>query len=273
MSTQTIYMEGFKAQNLDKDTERQLFNENNVSALINPYVKLVWSIAKKYFTYVNIEERDDLFQVGMIAVLHGIKNFDPSRDVRFASFVRYWINIFLKVYLKQNTFLKGGELVIFKKFKPHKQRIMAIYEQHDEDAKEALLEKLKAKEQDLDAYYLWLTKKVITTFIDENGEQCDVLNTIPDDFDCEADYYEKEKQVLYKNILAEAIRTLKPKERDIFQRIHLNIPAETMQTIGQSYGISRQQVEQIEKKALRQIDYYITKNYSWNKELDEIESY
>jgi RNA polymerase sigma-32 factor len=270
---QTIYSEGFKSSTLDKETEKILFQQNNVSALINPYVKLVWSIAKKYFIYVKEDERDDLFQVGMLAILHGIKNFDPSRDIRFASFVRYWINIYLKVYLKQNSFLKGGELAVFSKLKPFKKQIIEIFEQHNETLREELLGRLDVSESDLEAYYLWLTKKVITSFYDQDGNLCDALENIPDNYNGEQEFYETEKQILYQNIIAEAIRTLKPKERDIFQRIHLSNTPETMQEIGKTYGISRQQVEQLEKKALRQVYYYIMKNYFWNKNIDEIESF
>lgn len=60
--------------------------------LVARHLGLVHSVARKHHGLVaSRHEYDDVFQLGLEGLLHGVAHFDLSRDVSFATYVSFWI--------------------------------------------------------------------------------------------------------------------------------------------------------------------------------------
>lgn len=65
--------------------------------------KLVYSIINEYS---NKETIDDLYQVGMMAVMKAAKNFDESKGVKFSSYAYYYIKGEVLKYIRENRCMR-----------------------------------------------------------------------------------------------------------------------------------------------------------------------
>ena len=50
--------------------------------------RLVYSIINKFGSY---QDKDDLYQVGMIGLINAYKNFDSSKNTKFSSYAYFYI--------------------------------------------------------------------------------------------------------------------------------------------------------------------------------------
>ena len=72
-----------------------LKNDNNLredvqTIMIKANIKLVYSIAKKYYP-VSTLSNDDIIQLGMIGLSKAVDHFDYQKGIKFASYASYWI--------------------------------------------------------------------------------------------------------------------------------------------------------------------------------------
>ncbi len=74
------------------------------------YEKLVYSIIHRY---TKSFDKDDLYQVGMLGLLHASKNFDPTREnIKFSTYAYYYILGEVKKYIRENRSIKVSKEII-----------------------------------------------------------------------------------------------------------------------------------------------------------------
>ncbi len=64
---------------------------------------LVYSIINK-FDYLN--DRDDLYQVGMMGLINAFKNYDKSKNTKFSSYAYFYILGEVKKYIREKSGIK-----------------------------------------------------------------------------------------------------------------------------------------------------------------------
>lgn len=106
---QQITNQVFNIPNLAEEEEIQLFKSARVGDLaaknkiIEAYMKLVLMIVGKYYSG---GEKDDLIQVGNLALIDAVDKFDCNNGAKFSGFVSSYIHGRIKRYLGEDTTVK-----------------------------------------------------------------------------------------------------------------------------------------------------------------------
>jgi RNA polymerase primary sigma factor len=106
---QQVTNQVFNIPNLTEEEEIQLFKSvkaGGVAArhkIIEAYMKLVLMIVGKYYLG---GEKDDLMQVGNLALIDAVDRFDYNNGAKFSGFVSPYIHGRIKRYLEEDTTVK-----------------------------------------------------------------------------------------------------------------------------------------------------------------------
>ncbi len=83
-------------------------NAKALNTLARANLPFVVSVARKFTSRGT--RLDDLVQEGNIGLMKAIEHFDPSKNVRFATYAVWWIRAYITRYLKDNrSQVRGGE--------------------------------------------------------------------------------------------------------------------------------------------------------------------
>ncbi len=96
-----------KATILEKDQEFYLINDwrdnrnpKSLQQILNSYLRLAISYARKYSSYgLPI---DDLIHEGVLGIMHALDKFDTSKDFRLSTYASWWIRASIQDYILKN---------------------------------------------------------------------------------------------------------------------------------------------------------------------------
>lgn len=221
---------------------------------------LVISRARKYHSIANpIWEINDLIQEGYLGLDRALELYDPNKDDKssFTTYALYWIDNKITRFIQANN---GPVRIPIHAMVKYSQTNRLVAKGR------SLKEALEIAEISEESYYTIkniLTAISLNKIIVKDGDESDEIgsfvkdNSIPIDFGCvDADTME-EVVKLFKN-------RLKPKEFDVIvRRIGINgVPAETLESIASSLGVTRERIRQIQKKAIEKTKRGIEKIYA-----------
>lgn len=227
-------------------------SESARKELIEHNLRLVVSIARKYCGCgLSLL---DLIQEGNIGLTKAADKFDLSKNCRFTTFATWWVRQSISRALsEQNGVIRVpghvSELLskIRKASGPLAQKLDRM------PTEEELAEALKI---DVEKIHLALESTSnptsLDTPIDDSGETC-VADLVVDSGAENA--LENLIEEANKEIIDEVFKTLSDKEANILKMrfgIDRDEP-QTLEEIGQHYGVSRERIRQIETKALRKM--------------------
>ena len=69
---------------------------NNLEDIVVENSRLIYSLVKKYG---NSNNREDLYQVGMIGLINAYKNFDSNYNTKFSTYAYMYIEGEIKKYI------------------------------------------------------------------------------------------------------------------------------------------------------------------------------
>lgn len=252
---------------LSREEERQLahelFHEHNIEAartLVMHHLRFVVYIAKNYRGYGL--PLSDLIQEGNIGLMKAVKNFDPGKNVRLASFAVHWIKSEINEFV-----IKNWKMV----------KIATTKEQRK------LFFNLRSKKKDFN----WLTQaeaKKIAADLNVSTKQVfemesrlagqDIAFDGPDSTDDESSApqspsqwltYEEstdpavlaeqeENTINTRNAIHTALASLDERSREIVKRRWLNEDNKaTLHELADEYGVSAERIRQIENQAMKKI--------------------
>ncbi|MGH7216173.1 MAG: sigma-70 family RNA polymerase sigma factor [Nitrospiraceae bacterium] len=254
---------------LSKEEELRLFHEYRINGDRDAAVKLIManlrvsiSIAAEYLH--TGADHMDLIQEGNVGLMHAIKKFDPSKNVRFYAYAAWWSRAYILRYLLNNyRLVKIGTTQDQRKLFYNLKREKAKLEREGfaPDTK-LLADRLNVRERDviemgqrLGSWELSLDQPIGE---DQEGSLLDVLPSqqVPAD----EQLAQTQLQTLFRAKLAEFVKTLDERDEDILRNRILSERPLTLDDLGAKYSITKERTRQLEARIIKRLRDYIKKD-------------
>ncbi len=222
--------------------------------LIEKNITLVQKIAAKSITSSSLSV-SDLVQEGIFGLVVAIEKFNPSLGFKFSTYATWWIKQAMFKAISEQSYAVNIPVYIqetLSRYKKTKQNMEQIVQK--EVSKKDVAEKLNLTEEKIDTFLNVYTKALSI----ESG----VAMTDNKELTL-AEIIEDEKQNVEKDVvnlelkkdIKRALDNLKEKEKTVIVlRFGLeNQTKKTLEEIGKSYGVTKECIRQIEKRALNKI--------------------
>jgi len=222
--------------------------------LIERNLPLIKKIASKTIQNANISN-SDLIQEGIFGLITAIEKYNFEIGAKFATYASWWIKQAMFKAISEQSYAYNIPVYIqetLSRYKKTKQQMEQI--EQKEVSKKDVAQKLNMTEEKIDTFLNAFTK----TLSIESG-----LNITENKELTLAEIIEDEKQNVersvinneLKNDIKKALDILKEKEKNvIILRFGLeDKQKQTLEEIGNSYGVTKECIRQIEKKALNKI--------------------
>ena len=219
--------------------------------MVTANLRFVVKIAFEYRTYGM--RLLDLIQEGNLGLMVAVDRFDPNRGVRMTTYAVWWIRAYIQEHIRRQWSLvrfgtTRAEQRCFYRLRRERQRL----ERGDGTADPArLAQALGVRPADLANIESRITRRDLSlddpAYVDTDETRGDRL---PDDHPSpEATVADAELETRERDQIREALTELDPRERHIIQKRYLNRRPATLKELGESFGISRERVRQLEARA------------------------
>ena len=222
--------------------------------LIENNIPLIQKIAAKSITSTSLSN-SDLVQEGIFGLVVAIEKFNPSLGFKFATYATWWIKQAMFKAISEQSYAVNIPVYIqetLSRYKKTKQEMEQAAQK--EVSKKDVASKLKMTEEKIDTFLNVYTRAISIesgVSMTDNKELtlCEII---------EDEKQNVEKDVInleLKNDIKKALDILKDKEKNVIVlRFGLNNqPKKTLEEIGKSYGVTKECIRQIEKRALNKI--------------------
>ena len=258
---------------LDADTEQalalQFRDHGDVDAahqLVTSYLRLVCKIAMGYRGYGLPVA--DLISEGNIGLMKAVKKFDPDRGFRLSTYAMWWIKAAITEYvLKSWSLVKLGTVASQKKLFFRLRNLKArlgITDNGDLSPSEVALlsDATDARPEDV----IQINRRInsrdlsLNTPVSDTEDSLDYQDTLVDGGPSpETALANIENRQLQRELFQNAMKGLNERERHIFSERKLSAEPATLEELGQSYGLSRERIRQIEAKAMDHVEAFVRK--------------
>ncbi len=219
--------------------------------LVTANLRFVVKIAFEYRTYgVRLL---DLIQEGNLGLMVAVDRFDPRRRVRLTTYAVWWIRAYIQEHIRRSWSLvrfgtTRAEQRCFYRLRRERQRLERGGTSADPVR---LAAALGVRREELESIESRITRRDVSlddpAFTDTEETRADRI--ADDRAGPEATVAERELSAEASRRVRDALAYLDPRERAIIQRRFLNRRAATLKEIGESFGISRERVRQLEARA------------------------
>ncbi len=222
--------------------------------VIKNNIPLIKKIAKKSITSTTLTD-SDLVQEGIFGLVTAIEKFNPSLGYKFATYASWWI--------KQAMFKAVSEQSYALNIPVYIQETLSRYKKTKQEMEQKAQKEVSKKDV---AQKLKLTEDKIDTFLNVYNKALSIESGVNITNNKElslAEIIEDEKQNVEKEVLnndlkkdiKKALEVLKEKEKNVIVlRFGLEDKEKmTLEEIGNSYGVTKECIRQIEKRALNKM--------------------
>lgn len=252
-------------KNLSSALLCKLYREGNsvaLDALILKNRRYVCKVAMSSLSkYPGVTlELEDVVQEGTLGVIEAAKRFDLEQDNAFLTYADAWIRQRIARAIINTGYTIRLPVHVFEKI----IRITRLRRTYPLLAKAELIEKLKCEKlfnvdlsiSDFNRYFnyseLYLDTTSLNMLVGEDGDS-ELIDFIPDE-NADEPYQFAEKANLSKE-LKDILHTLSPAEQVVIILRYglMDGCPRTLDEIGKRYGLTRERIRQIEKKAMRKL--------------------
>ena len=247
-------------------------NSKSLKIILNAYLRLAVSYARKYSSYGL--PLDDLIHEGVLGIMHALEKFDVSKDFRLSTYASWWIRASIQDYILKNwSVVKTGstasQKALFFNLRKIKKQISDVSSnymgQKEIDKVSDMLNVKKLEVQNMESRLsggdVFLNQKI------DNDSENDLMSLLQDERANPEEVLEDFSDgKLKKEFINKAISTLNEREKTIIKLRKLKEKNITLDELGNMLKISKERVRQIETKALEKLKTAILDISQQNKE-------
>lgn len=267
----TLYLKEIsKHKLLTPEEERELTAEllrtgdiETAKKLVLANLRLVVKIALEYKNaYKNVM---DLIQEGNIGLMKAVSKYDPSKGAKLSYYASWWIRSFILKFILDNfRLVKIGttqeQKKLFYNLMREKQRLMSLGIAPDV---KLLSENLGVSEKSVMEMDLRLgshgQEVSFDKPLDEDGGRQTLGDLLSDETDSTEDKLaDLQNLEILQEHLGEFVKGLKPRDQEIFKKRLLSEVPESLQSIADQYGVSRERIRQVEERLIEQLKIYMS---------------
>ena len=267
----TVYLKEISRYKLltpeeEKDLTLELLKTGDIEVakkLVLANLRLVVKIAFEYRNaYKNVM---DLIQEGNIGLMKAVSKFDPSKGAKLSYYASWWIRSYILKFILDNfRLVKIGttqeQKRLFYNLMKEKQRLMSMGIAPDV---KLLSENLGVSEKaviEMDQRLSSGGQEVsLDKPLDDDGSRQTLSELIGDDQEAlDSHLGDIQNLEILKENLGNFIKQLKPRDKEIFEKRLLSEIPESLQSIADQYGVSRERIRQIEERLIEQLKIYMS---------------
>lgn len=231
--------------------------------LVLANLRLVVKIALEYKSaHKNVM---DLIQEGNIGLMKAVSKYDPSKGAKLSYYASWWIRSYILKFILDNfRLVKIGttqeQKKLFYNLMREKQRLMNMGINPDV---KLLSDNLGVSEKsviEMDHRLGSHGQEVsLDKPLDEDGGRQTIGDLISDDDqDLDSKLADLQNLEILKEQLGEFVKGLKPRDQEIFKKRLLSEVPESLQSIADQYGVSRERIRQVEERLIDQLKIYMS---------------
>lgn len=232
--------------------------------LVTSHLRLVAKIASGYRGYGL--PMAELIAEGNLGLMQAVKKFEPERGFRLSTYAMWWIRASIQEFvLRSWSLVKMGtgaaQKRLFFNLKKMRKRLKTVDDGKTltPDEIRIIAAELDVKEQDvidmdqrMGAHDQHLNARVA------NDSESEWIDMLADPSDNQETLLAEDEDFQQKRaLMASAMATLNPREREIVTERRLNEDQITLEELSQRYNISRERVRQIESRALEKMTQFV----------------
>tara|TARA_R110000803_G_scaffold47825_5_gene99610 strand:- start:3505 stop:4305 length:801 start_codon:yes stop_codon:yes gene_type:complete len=206
--------------------------------MVNANLRFVISVAKQYQNQGLT--LSDLIAEGNYGLIKAATRFDASKGFRFISYAVWWVKQSIIQSLNENSrTIRVPVNVITENQKLYK----ALQKATSREEEDKIRGEFKVKHMP--------TTTSLSTKIDEDGSElidllCDEDAIMPDQ--CQ------DEDIQLKDEISQVLSILSEREQDIIKRYFgLSGESQTLEVIGEVYGLTKERIRQIKEKSIRKL--------------------
>jgi len=242
-------------------------DQDALHEIITAHIRLVVRIASGFRGYgLPIA---DLIQEGNTGLLEAANRFDITREVRFSTYATWWVLAAIQEYIVRNSSVvrigtTPAQKSLFFNLRRLRARLTEVPGAPMTDENRALIarelrvpiaavERMEAHLSEPDRSLNALVGK------DESDE---LMNFLPDDGPSPEDIVTGDHDgAVRATRIRNAMEVLTQRERQVIARRFLEEDRTTLAEIGQSFGVTKERIRQIEGKALSKLRVALAENF------------
>ena len=241
---------------------REKRDQAALDRLASAHMRLVIAIAAKFRNFgLNMS---DLIQEGHVGLLEAAARFEPDRDVRFSTYATWWIRASIQDYILRNwSIVRGGTSSSQKSLFFNLRRLRArLAQSADQRPRRQIFTEIagalgvsvsdvEQMDSRLSAPDTSLNAPIHESDTDNASNRQDFLvDTMPTPDETVGTTIDTERRTSW---LRSALTVLNERELQIVRERRLKDEGETLEALGESLGISKERVRQIENRALEKL--------------------
>jgi RNA polymerase sigma-32 factor len=207
----------------------------------------------------------DLIQEGNIGLMKAVSKYDPSKGAKLSYYASWWIRSYILKFILDNfRLVKIGttqeQKKLFYNLMREKQRLMSLGIAPDV---KLLSDNLGVSEKAVIEMDQRLGSHGQEVSFDKPLDDSAGSQTLGDIIGDESESVESkladlQNLEILQEHLGEFVKNLKPRDQEIFKKRLLSEIPESLQSIADQYGVSRERIRQVEERLIEQLKVYMS---------------
>jgi len=229
----------------------QAGSEDALRRLMLSHLRLVLSLAKRYAG--NSASIEDLISEGNLGLVEAARRFDAERGTRFGTYAAWWVRAHVRRYALANRRIvsapstRNARKVLSSLRKTQREIAQRVGRSAQ---REEVASELGVSENDIAMVESALGGRDVPLGPSDDGGTWELPGRGPTP---EQQAAEDELADLQRARVGRALDTLSEREQVIMRRRYLDEDTATLAVLGESLGLSRERVRQLEKRAQKKL--------------------